>query len=48
MGVAVSKERAIDIEDFGYLLALFVALYIIRGIVILVAYPVLRSVSSAG
>lgn len=47
VGVAVVRERAIDIEDFAYLLALFVALYIIRGIVIISAYPVLRSVSSA-
>lgn len=45
VGVAV-KDRSIDGEDFGYLLALFVALYIIRGIVVLFAYPVLRSVSS--
>ena len=44
MGVAVNRDRAIDVEDFAYLIALFVALYIIRGIVILTAYPVLRSV----
>lgn len=45
VGVAVSEGRAITAEDFGYLLALFVALYIIRGIVVITAYPILRSVS---
>lgn len=45
IGVAVNEDRAINGADFGYLIALFIALYIIRGLVILTAYPVLRSVS---
>lgn len=45
IGVAVNEDRAITGADFGYLILLFIALYIIRGIVILTAYPVLRSVS---
>lgn len=45
IGVAVNEDRAITGADFGYLVLLFIALYIIRGIVILAAYPVLRSVS---
>eukprot|EP00752_Nemacystus_decipiens_P004989 g4537.t1 len=43
IGVAVNEDRAISGVDFGYLVLLFIALYIIRGIVILTAYPVLRS-----
>ncbi|CAM9193771.1 unnamed protein product, partial [Ectocarpus fasciculatus] len=43
IGVAVNEDRAINGADFGYLIALFIALYIIRGLVILTAYPVLRS-----
>ncbi|CAM9175603.1 unnamed protein product [Ectocarpus sp. 12 AP-2014] len=43
IGVAVNEDRAINAADFGYLIALFIALYIIRGLVILAAYPVLRS-----
>lgn len=46
IGVAVNEDRAINAADFGYLIALFIALYIIRGLVILTAYPVLRSVSA--
>lgn len=43
VGVAIN-DRAIEGRDYGYLLALFVALYVIRGLVVLMAYPVLRSV----
>ena len=45
IGVAMNEDRAISATDFGYLFCIFIALYIIRCIVILVAYPVLRSVS---
>ncbi|CAM9333885.1 unnamed protein product [Scytosiphon promiscuus] len=40
---AIDEDRAIAGADFGYLLCLFVALYVIRGFVILTAYPVLRT-----
>ncbi|CAN0401564.1 unnamed protein product, partial [Discosporangium mesarthrocarpum] len=42
VGVAITRDRNIKGEDWGYLLLLFVALYIIRGIVVLTAYPILR------
>ncbi|CAN0038014.1 unnamed protein product, partial [Sphacelaria rigidula] len=43
VGVAINDSRAINGRDWGYLVLLFIALYIIRGLVVMLAYPVLRS-----
>lgn len=42
----MNEDRAISAADFGYLLLLFMALYVIRGIVVLSAYPILRTVGA--
>lgn len=39
---AFGKGSSIDGRDWGYLLALFVAVHIVRGLVVLMSYPVLK------
>ena len=39
---AFGKDSSIEARDWGYLVALWVAVHIVRGIVVLMSYPVLR------
>ncbi|CAN0463919.1 unnamed protein product, partial [Laminaria digitata] len=39
---AFGADSSIEARDWGYLLALWVAVHIVRGFVVLMSYPVLR------
>lgn len=39
---AFGKDSSIDASDWGYLVLLWVACHVVRGFVIVLAYPVLK------
>lgn len=39
---AFGSDSSIDAQDWGYLLALYVMVHIVRGLVICMSYPVLK------
>ena len=44
---AFGKDSSIEARDWGYLVALWVAVHIVRGIVVLMSYPCLLYTSDA-
>ena len=44
----IERHNAITAADFGYLIVLFVAIIIIRGLMMLLFFPILQKVSDYG